>query len=70
MLDYAKWSETQQGLPPLVPVGGTTDIAPGGPILIDISLPSGHYLARCRTLDSSDDRGHDLDGMIREFIVD
>jgi hypothetical protein len=70
MADYTRWSATQQGPPPLVAIGGTTDLAPGGAMMIDITLPPGRYLARCRVLDTSDDRGHDLHGMSREFVVD
>jgi len=70
MADYTRWSATQQGPPPLVAIGGTTDLAPGGKMMIDIMLPPGRYLARCRVLDTSDDRGHDLHGMSREFVVD
>lgn len=70
MADYTRWSATQQGPPPLVAIGGTTDLAPGATMMIDITLPPGRYLVWCRVLDTSDDRGHDLHGMSREFVVD
>lgn len=67
--DFVRWIETQDGPPPVTPIGGTTDLPPGGTMLIDVDLEPGIYSLLCRVRDANDGRPHDAHGMSRDFIV-
>jgi hypothetical protein len=67
--DFVRWIETQDGSPPVIPVGGTTDLPPGGTILLEVDLEPGSYSLLCRVRDAKDGRPHDAHGMSRDFLV-
>jgi hypothetical protein len=67
--DFVRWIETHDGPPPVVPVGGTTDISPGGTMLIAVDLAPGTYSLLCRVRDTGDDEPHDAHGMSRDIVV-
>jgi hypothetical protein len=68
--DFVRWIETQEGPPPVTPFGGTTDIPPGGAILIEVDLEPGSYSLLCRVRDVRDGKPHDAHGMSRDFVVE
>ncbi len=67
--DFVHWIETQDGAPPVTTVGGTTDIPPGGSMLIEVDLEPGSYSLLCRVRDAGDGKPHDAHGMSRDFVV-
>jgi hypothetical protein len=67
--DFTTWMNTQQGPPPVVPWGGTTDLPAGGTMLIDVYLDPGTYSTVCRVRDAGNGRPHDEHGMYAEFRV-
>lgn len=67
--DFVRWIETQDGPPPVTPLGGSTDLPPGGKMLIEVDLEPGSYSLLCRVRDATDGRPHDAHGMSRDFLV-
>jgi len=67
--DFIRWMNTQQGPPPMVPWGGTTDLPAGGSMLIDVYLEPGTYSMVCRVRDVGNGRPHDEHGMYGQFRV-
>jgi hypothetical protein len=67
--DFVRWIETQDGPPPVTPIGGSTDLPPGGRMLIEVDLEPGSYSLLCRVRDVKDGRPHDAHGMSRDFVV-
>jgi hypothetical protein len=67
--DFVRWMEAQEGPPPVRPYGGTTDMPPGGTMVIDIDFEPGMYSALCRVRDAKDGQPHDRHGMAAEFVV-
>lgn len=67
--DFVRWMNTQQGPPPVVPWGGTTDLPPGGAMTIDVDLEPGRYSLVCRVRDAADGRPHDEHGMHADLVV-
>lgn len=67
--DFVAWMNSQQGPPPVVPFGGTTDVAPGGTMVIRVELVPGTYSVVCRVRDSMDGKTHDRHGMQTQFVV-
>jgi len=67
--DFVHWIEAQDGAPPIEPWGGTTDIAPGRTIVIDVELEPGRYSFLCRVRDTGDGRPHDRHGMMLDVAV-
>ena len=67
--DFIRWMNTQQGPPPVVPSGGTTDLPPGGAMTIDVDLAPGRYSLVCRVRDARDGRPHDEHGMHTDLVV-
>jgi hypothetical protein len=67
--DFVRWMETQGGAPPVFPYGGTTDMPPGGKMVIDVDFEPGTYSVLCRVRDAKDDQPHDRHGMAAEFVV-
>jgi hypothetical protein len=68
--DFVHWIETQNGPPPVTPVGGTTDIPPGGRMVIQVDLPPGSYSLVCRVRDARDGKPHSAHGMLKDFVVE
>jgi hypothetical protein len=67
--DFVRWMNTQQGPPPVIPWGGTTDLPPGGAMTIDVNLEPGRYSLVCRVRDAADGRPHDEHGMHTDLVV-
>lgn len=67
--DFIRWLNTQEGRPPVVPWGGTTDLPPGGAMTIDVDLARGRYSLVCRVRDAVDGRPHDEHGMHTDLVV-
>ncbi|MGI8402032.1 MAG: hypothetical protein ACR2NS_10600 [Gemmatimonadaceae bacterium] len=67
--DFVHWMDTQDGPPPVVPYGGTTDLPPGGAMLIEVDFKPGTYSAVCRVRDAKDGQPHDRHGMLTDFVV-
>lgn len=67
--DFITWVNTRQGPSPAVPSGGTTDLPPGGSMVIDVTLVPGTYSMVCRAIDPGDRRPHDEHGMFAQFVV-
>ena len=67
--DFIRWMNTQQGRPPVVPWGGTTDLPAGGSMLIEVYLEPGMYSTVCRVRDAGNGRPHDEHGMYAQFRV-
>jgi hypothetical protein len=68
-VDFVRWMETQEGPPPVHPYGGTTDMPPGGTMVIDVDFEPGTYSVLCRVRDAKDGQPHDRHGMAAEFVV-
>jgi len=67
--DYLHWLEQGEGgLPPVEPVAGLGDLAPGGEIWVQATLRPGRYFWICR-ISAPDGHPHSELGMIREFTV-
>ena len=67
--DFVHWMDTQDGPPPVIPAGGTTDLPPGGTMVIAVDLSPGTYSVVCRVRDAHDGRTHDRHGMLSQFVV-
>ena len=67
--DFVHWMEAQDGPPPVQPWGGTTDLAPGRTIVLDVDLEPGTYSLLCRVRDARDGRPHDRHGMMAQVEV-
>lgn len=67
--DFVQWMNTQQGPPPVVARGGTTDLPAGGTMLIDVYLEPGEYSTVCRVRDAGNGRPHDEHGMYAQVSV-
>lgn len=67
--DFVHWMDTQNGLAPVRPYGGATDLPPGGTIVLDIDLEPGRYSVVCRVRDVADGLPHDRHGMMAQFTV-
>jgi len=67
--DFVHWIELQDGPPPVEPWGGTTDLAPGRTIVLDVNLEPGRYSLLCRVRDTGDGLPHDRHGMMTEVEV-
>lgn len=67
--DFVHWMDTQEGPPPVIPAGGTTDLPPGGTMVIRVRLTPGTYSIVCRVRDIKDGQPHDRHGMLSEFVV-
>ena len=67
--DFVRWMNSQQGPPPVVGWGGTTDLPAGGTMLMDVYLEPGEYSTVCRVRDAGNGRPHDEHGMYAQFSV-
>ena len=67
--DFVHWMDTQDGPPPVTPSGGTTDLPPGGTMVITVDLRPGMYSVVCRVRDAHDGKTHDRHGMLAQFAV-
>lgn len=67
--DFVHWMDTQDGPPPVIPSGGTTDLPPGGTMVIQVDLDPGTYSVVCRVRDAHDGETHDRHGMLTQFVV-
>lgn len=67
--DFVHWMDTQDGPPPVIPSGGTTDLPPGGTMVIAVDLSPGTYSVVCRVRDARDGQTHDRHGMFSDFVV-
>ena len=68
--DYLAWlKDGEAGLPPVDPVGGLGDLAPGRELWLSIDLPLGRYFLLCQVPASGDGRPHYEHGMVLEFTV-
>ena len=68
--DYLAWLRSGEiGVPPIVPVSGIGDLAPGRAIWVEVNLPPGRYFLLCQVPAAVDGRGHYEHGMVREFTV-
>ncbi len=68
--DYLAWLKGgEAGPPPVDPVGGLGDLAPGRELWLSIDLPPGRYFLLCQVPASDDGRPHYEHGMVLEFTV-
>jgi hypothetical protein len=63
------WLTHRSPSPPGTPLGGTTDIPPGGTLLMPILFPGGRYAFICWVDDAHDGRPHWQHGMIKVIDV-
>jgi hypothetical protein len=67
--DYLRWlKEGEVGVPPVEPVGGLGDLAPGREIWVQVTLRPGRYFWLCQ-VPAADGRPHYERGMLLEFTV-
>lgn len=67
---YLAWLKGGEvGLPPVDPVGGLGDLAPGRELWLLIDLPPGRYFLLCQVPASGDGHPHYEHGMVLEFTV-
>jgi hypothetical protein len=66
--DVKAWLEKRVAKAPGEAFGGTTDIAPGGTLVLAASFPPGLYAFICWVADARDDQPHWRHGMLR--VVD
>ena len=67
--DLVKWVEKQAGPPPVMPMGGTTMIHPGGSNTVAIELTPGEYGLWCFFPDVKDGKPHFAHGMMQQITV-
>jgi uncharacterized cupredoxin-like copper-binding protein len=67
--EYIRWlQEGEVGVPPVEPVGGLGDLAPGREIWVQVTLRPGRYFWLCQ-VPAADGRPHYERGMVLEFTV-
>ena len=67
--DLPVWVFKQQGPPPVIPVGGTTMIGPGGTNIVSVELTPGEYGLWCFFPDAKDGKPHFAHGMMQQITV-
>lgn len=67
--DYAAWIESPHGTSPVTPMGGTTDVGPGGTALFQVDVEPGSYSLLCHVRDTKDGKPHDAHGMVLDVAV-
>lgn len=68
--DLETWAYNPQGRPaPGQGMGGTTDIAPGEHVVIEVDFTPGKYGLICFSPDAKDGKPHFMHGMQQEFVV-
>jgi hypothetical protein len=68
--DYLAWLKAGEvGPPPVDPVGGLGDLAPGRELWLSLALPPGRYFILCQVPAAGDHRPHYEHGMVLEFTV-
>jgi hypothetical protein len=67
--DLLAWASKLVGPPPGVPSGGTTEIAPGGVNLVDVSLVPGEYALVCFARNPGETHSHASRGMVARVRV-
>lgn len=68
--DLPKWMMKQQGPPPVMPLGGTTMIHPGGSNTVAVDLAPGEYGLWCFFPDAKDGKPHFMHGMMQQIKVE
>ena len=63
------WLEKMEGLPPGVPVGGTTPMARGEENLITLNFTPGEYALLCFVADAKDGKPHFAHGMVQQIAI-
>ena len=70
MQDYLAWLKGGEvGQPPVDPIGGLGDLAPGREIWLALALPPGRYFILCQVPASGYGRPHYEHDMVLEFTV-
>ena len=68
--DYIAWLKSgEAGPPPVDPVGGLGDLAPGRELWLSIDLAPGRYFLLCQVPAAADGQPHYQHGMVLEFTV-
>ena len=67
--DLVAWVAKPAGPPPITPVGGITDIPPGGVAYIRVDFSAGEYALICFSPDERDAKPHFAHGMTKQFTV-
>lgn len=67
--DFVAWVAKPGGPPPVVPVGGITDIPPGSVAYVRADFKAGEYALICFSPDEGDGRPHFAHGMTKQFHV-
>jgi uncharacterized cupredoxin-like copper-binding protein len=68
--DFMAWAKNPQGRPaPATPVGGVTEIEPGGSVAFSDRFAPGNYGMICFTPDRGDNRPHVAHGMQALFAI-
>jgi uncharacterized cupredoxin-like copper-binding protein len=70
VLDFDHWIDSPATKPPVRPFGGTTDIAAGETMVIQVDFVPGRYSLLCRVSDARDGKPHSKHGMMKEFVID
>jgi hypothetical protein len=65
-----QWLATQNGPPPVLPIGGLTPISPGTEANITVDLAPGEYGLYCFVPDARDGQSHVVHGMMRQITVE
>lgn len=67
--DALKWIEKPDGPPPMMPVGGTTGMAPGETMYLPLEFTQGEYALVCFIPDINSHKPHFMHGMVQTFTV-
>lgn len=68
-LEMAQWTETMQGPPPGMPLGGTSGQQKGTVVYVPVDLAPGEYALMCFIPDAKDGKPHYVHGMMKAFTV-
>ena len=67
--DLVAWVAKPGGPPPVVPLGGITDIGPGEVAFVRVDFSVGEYALICFSPDEKDGKPHFAHGMTKQFHV-
>ncbi len=67
--DALKWIEKADGPPPMMPLGGTTGLAPRETMYLPLEFTPGEYAMICFIPDHKDKKPHVMHGMVQTFTV-
>lgn len=68
-MEMAQWTESLQGPPPGMPLGGTSGQQKGTVVYVPVDLAPGEYALMCFIPDAKDGKPHYVHGMMKAFTV-